>query len=297
VAHEQPWRLVVALGYPPFVQEGDEDRYRLLAEQGIRYVEDMAPPLNRKEAQETWFYPRYLTLLEKTGLRVNSTHLFFGGEADISTLDSAKWKKAVETADAGVRHAAWVGAGYVVIHLSGEPVLPKERGQRMTAVVAALREVAALARKKGLKVAVEFLPRSCLGNSADELLAAIRACRAKNVGICLDLNHANLGQSLPENIAQCAPHLLGIHVSDNDGVDERHWMPYEGVIDWAAAMKALKAARFNGAFVYEAVPRLLQLYLRSRPGQKRTDADLRFEYLRMRQDYESLTALSDAPIA
>lgn len=288
--------MAVALGYPPFVPEGDEHRYRLLAGQGLRLIEDMAPPLNRKEAQETWFYPRYLTLLEKAALQVNSTHLFFGGEADISALDAAKWKKAVETAAGGVRHAAWVGAQYVVLHLSGEPVLPRERGQRMTAAVTALREIAALAEKKRLKVAVEFLPRTCLGNSADELLSAIRACRAKNVGICLDLNHANLGQSLTENIAQCARHLIALHVSDNDGVDERHWMPYEGVIDWALAMKALKEARFKGAFVYEAVPRLLQLYLKSRPGQKLTEADLRFEYLRMRQDYESLMALADTPI-
>jgi sugar phosphate isomerase/epimerase len=102
---------------------------------------------------------------------------------------------------------------------------------------------------------------------------------------------------LTDNIAKCARHLLAVHVSDNDGVDERHWLPYEGVIDWAMTMQAMRAVGFKGAFVFEAVPRLVQLHLKCRGGKPQTEADIRFTYLRVLQDHESLLRLARDPIA
>jgi len=46
--------------------------------------------------------------------------------------------------------------------------------------------------------------------------------------------------------------LLALHCSDYDGVDEKHWPPLRGVIDWAAFLAALQAAGFTGPFHYEA---------------------------------------------
>jgi sugar phosphate isomerase/epimerase len=50
--------------------------------------------------------------------------------------------------------------------------------------------------------------------------------------------------------------LLTLHCSDNDGVDERHWLPGDqrGVVDWDAFFRGLAAVCYRGPFVYELRP-------------------------------------------
>jgi len=45
--------------------------------------------------------------------------------------------------------------------------------------------------------------------------------------------------------------LFTLHISDYDGVDERHWLPGQGVIDWRAFVAALKDINYTGPFNYE----------------------------------------------
>jgi hypothetical protein len=44
---------------------------------------------------------------------------------------------------------------------------------------------------------------------------------------------------------------ITLHVSDYDGVDERHWMAEEGIIDWKAVVAALRQANYQGPFLFE----------------------------------------------
>jgi sugar phosphate isomerase/epimerase len=45
--------------------------------------------------------------------------------------------------------------------------------------------------------------------------------------------------------------LLTLHISDNDGIDERHWLPGQGIINWPGFIRALESSNYAGAFVYE----------------------------------------------
>jgi len=45
---------------------------------------------------------------------------------------------------------------------------------------------------------------------------------------------------------------LTLHVSDYDGIEEKHWLPGLGVIDWLEFLNALREAGYQGAFIYEA---------------------------------------------
>lgn len=42
-----------------------------------------------------------------------------------------------------------------------------------------------------------------------------------------------------------------LHISDNDGRKEKHWLPFKGLIDWPAFMTALKQVGCNGPLIYE----------------------------------------------
>lgn len=102
-------------------------------------------------------------------------------------------------------------------------------------------------------MAVELLPRTCLGRSAAELLYLLEGMDAQTAGVCLDTNHL-MGDfaSLPAIVRNLGPRLLTLHCSDYDGIDEKHWPPMRGVIDWHAFLAALREAGYCGPFHYEA---------------------------------------------
>ena len=41
---------------------------------------------------------------------------------------------------------------------------------------------------------------------------------------------------------------MTLHVSDFDGVDERHWMPGKGIVDWNDVIAALVEVGYEGPF-------------------------------------------------
>lgn len=44
---------------------------------------------------------------------------------------------------------------------------------------------------------------------------------------------------------------MTVHISDYDYVDERHWLPGEGKINWSDMMDALDDVGYTGTFLYE----------------------------------------------
>ena len=48
--------------------------------------------------------------------------------------------------------------------------------------------------------------------------------------------------------------LITLHISDNDGIDERHWMPGQGVIVWQQWAQILVTMGYAFPFIYELVP-------------------------------------------
>jgi sugar phosphate isomerase/epimerase len=115
-----------------------------------------------------------------------------------------------------------------------------------------LSELDKTCAKTGRKLAVEFLPRTCIGHSVEELLELMADRSNTTIGVCLDVNHL-MGHyaELPAYVRRLGPHLLSLHLSDCDAIDEKHWMPGKGVIDWKALMATLKEIRFDGPLNYE----------------------------------------------
>lgn len=45
--------------------------------------------------------------------------------------------------------------------------------------------------------------------------------------------------------------ILTTHISDHDYLDEKHWMPGKGKIDWMRLLEAFEAIGYQGSFNYE----------------------------------------------
>lgn len=186
------------------------------------------------------------------GLEIWSVHLPFGKAWDISSLDGAVRRQAHGWNHEILARAAEWGVKKAIIHPSFEPIPDAERRERLLHCSDSLHQLAEAASEVGVQIAVECLPRTCLGNTSDEILRLLEAHPA--LGVCCDVNH--LLQETPQAfIARVGFRIVTLHISDYDGIDERHWLPGRGIIDWGAVIRQLAAAGYQGPFMFEVVNR------------------------------------------
>ena len=185
---------------------------------------------------------------EKYGIDLWSFHLPFSSSAgiDISRADTCKATLALH--EAIIEKASAIGIKQFVVHPSGEPISDEDRPQRMERSKESLALLAEIAHRNGAVIAVEDLPRTCLGRNSDEILELISV--DQRLMVCFDTNHL-LAEDPVEFIHKIGSRITTTHVSDYDFIDERHWLPGEGKLDWQAILKALKDVGYHGPWLYE----------------------------------------------
>ncbi len=191
-------------------------------------------------------------LLARSKPRVSSMHALYSHEYDISRLDKIQWKYAVDRALDTVDLAAELNIPMIVMHSSQEPVPPEERPLRLERAMEGFSIIGKKAQIYDIRIAIEYLPRSCLGNSLEELNLLVDRLGDETFGVCLDVNH--LGgkyTELPDTVRSLGSRLIATHISDCDEVDEKHWIPGLGVLPWPAIVQALREIDYKGPFTYE----------------------------------------------
>ena len=193
--------------------------------------------------------------LDETGVRVNSIHAPFGPEYDISSPDAAVRERGIEAAGLCLRRLAELGGRSVIVHPSGEPIEDAQRDAHMERALDSLRRIEErIPDGDGFSIAIEHLPRTCLCHDSRELLEVLDRLDSRRFGICQDVNHANLREDLCAATRQYGSRIVTLHISDNDGVDERHWLPGRGSIPWLEWKEQLLASGYDGPFLYEVGP-------------------------------------------
>ena len=185
-------------------------------------------------------------ILLEAGIHVSSAHLPFGLMWEPSHPDPAERE---DTLGRFKGLLDWVAAREIpmaVLHASWEPIYPEDRPARLRAATASVAQLGAYAKDRGVALAIENLPRTCLGNTAGETLALAEGA----AGICFDVNHL-LIESHADFLAAAGPRVITTHFSDYDFADERHWRPGAGAIDWPALLRGLDAAGYTGRYIFE----------------------------------------------
>ncbi|MEG0767209.1 MAG: sugar phosphate isomerase/epimerase family protein [Clostridia bacterium] len=175
------------------------------------------------------------------GLQVWSCHIPFGTTWDIS--DPLVASDAVRRMRAVLDVCEALGIPIAVVHASYEPIR-EARAQRLAQCAQSLRALA----RPGIRLAVETLPRTCLGNRSEELLSLLSDI--PYVDACVDVNHSHQEYAV-KTLRTLKDRLLTLHISDDDGLDEKHWYPGEGVREWAYILHTLEEIDYTGAFMYE----------------------------------------------
>ena len=71
------------------------------------------------------------------------------------------------------------------------------------------------------------------------------------VGVCLDFGHAHMDGDLLDAIETVSGHLITTHVHDNRGRTDDHLVPFDGTIDWPAAMTAIQKVGYDQTLLFE----------------------------------------------
>ena len=185
---------------------------------------------------------------EEAGVEIVSIHLPFSGEDNPAQMDEAIRLRAVERFKKIIQASAVTGARSYVIHASSEPISDEERPKQMANAKKTLAELAEFSKQFGAFIAVEDLPRTCLGRNSDEILELISA--HDNLRVCFDTNHL-LMQKNEDFIKAVGENIVTTHFSDYDYIDEKHWLPGMGDIDWQSLMDALDSVDYQGPVLYE----------------------------------------------
>ena len=249
------WRTGASACFVGHIDEGVMEDY---AKAGVKSLE-LSFGWNPAYYLENVDWKMIPTWTRNTGTEVWSVHL----PCSLSINE-----KNVESDVEILNRAGEAGVKVALVHPSGEPIHDGERALRMERCSADFGKLCDAAKKTGITVAVEDLPRTCLCNCHEEIQYLLD--RHPDLRVCYDTNHM-LKESNEEFIRAVGKKIVTLHVSDFDFVDEKHLFPGDGFIDWKVLQHELEKVDYNGPFMYEVGPK-------DRDG-RRTLSDLRANHV------------------
>jgi sugar phosphate isomerase/epimerase len=188
----------------------------------------------RREGCAKLDFEELRALSREYGVELWSFHLPFSPFDALDPSNPAVAKQSVEYLSSLIESATSIGIQRIVIHASGEPIVEEDRGVRLQCAKESLASLAELASSRGAVLAVENLPRTCIGRDSDDILALLEA--HPTMRVCFDTNHL-LGEDAVRFIERVGDRIVTLHVSDYDFKNERHWMPGEGRVDFAVRLE------------------------------------------------------------
>ena len=221
-----------------------EELFKSYADAGIECME-----LSRGiEESDLYDFDKIKEWSDKYGVKVWSFHLPFWPFDKLDISNPSICDYTVDYFCSFIDKGSKIGIDKFVIHASGEPIEEDKRGERMECAKKSLYRLAEYAGARGAVICVEDLPRTCLGRDISDIKELISAHDALRV--CFDTNHL-LYEDDVDFVRALGDKIVTLHVSDYDRVNERHWLPGEGIIDWQALLGALKDVGYSGTWLYE----------------------------------------------
>lgn len=193
----------------------------------------------------------FIKMIQRTGKRVISYHVPFKKVDDIADPDETVRLRAMSRLRTHIHEASRLNSELLIIHPSTEPIDQSKRDVYIAQLRKSMLEIEGELKLNNMKIALEFLPRLCMGNTLDDMEKMLDGM-SDRFGVCLDVNHImDQYPKIPAIIRALGSKLFTLHICDYDGVDEKHWMPFRGVIDFKAMLEALDEIGYTGPFNYE----------------------------------------------
>ncbi len=161
--------------------------------------------------------------------------------------DKARRIDAMDEIKRALESAEHIPLRNLVVHLGGRD--DEWSPRTIEFALTALEHLGAFARPLGVRLLVENLLSEA--TTPAHLVMILEMGHLDNVGVCLDLGHANITVGTADAIVNLGPRIATVHVHDNHGMKDEHLWPGSGTIDWPATATALKALATPPATVLE----------------------------------------------
>lgn len=175
----------------------------------------------------------------------------WGAPLNLASPDAAHREHALEEATRALQVARRLPFPVLVVHagvVASRQQAPGDNNRG--AARRSIEALAVLARPLGVNVAVELVPNEL--SKAGSLVHFVEdVLEAGAASICLDLGHAHLEGDLVDAIETVSEHIAVVHAHDNRGRSDDHLVPFDGTIDWPAALTALQKVGYDGTVVLE----------------------------------------------
>ena len=112
-----------------------------------------------------------------------------------------------------------------------------------------VEELLVMAAPLGVKIAPEVIERVVTGRVPHYFHRG--SAGQSSAGICLNFGHAHMDGDLVDAIETVSEHVITTHVHDNRGKTDDHLVPFEGSIDWPAALTAVQKVGYDGTLLLE----------------------------------------------
>ncbi|MBR3995450.1 MAG: sugar phosphate isomerase/epimerase [Clostridia bacterium] len=247
------WEMGLSSAILGYYDGNNEKGFARYKKAGIKYAEIS---MSHESLEKCDFYENPEKLLEvarTNDVELWSFHVPFSQYFNVASLDEEKGSTAMAIMEKGIRSAIKIGIKTIVIHPSSEPNDDDTRQEKMERSIENLRYFAKICDENGAKLAVEVLPRTCLGNSSFDIITYLN--EIPEIDLCFDTNHL-LMQTNEDFLDDLIYHnmhgrIRTVHISDYDFIDERHRLPGDGINDWEAIISALEELDYSGVFMYE----------------------------------------------
>lgn len=188
--------------------------------------------------------------IDSSGIKVWSVHLPFSRKLDISVTDDSLRSENLTFLKRMIRLCSELyRPERFVLHPSSEPIDDSVREERIENSIASIRELKKAADETGIMLCIENLPRTCLGNTPEELVRIVDS--VPDTGICFDTSHYTEG-TVEHFMEVAGKRIKTVHISDFDFENECHWLPFEGNVDWKGFIACMcGAVGYDGVMMYE----------------------------------------------
>jgi sugar phosphate isomerase/epimerase len=198
--------------------------------------------------------------LAEAGLELHGVHApvgesFSGGRwgplLSLASPDAEARARAMEETERALQIARRIPFGVFVVHLGVPRSHPTAAADNSRdAARRSVNDLQRLAEPLGVRLALEVIPNE-LSRPAPLVHFIETGLDTTAVGICLDFGHAHMEGDLVDAVETVSEHLVTTHVHDNRGRTDDHLLPFEGTIDWPAALTAVQKIGYEGTLLLE----------------------------------------------
>jgi sugar phosphate isomerase/epimerase len=158
-----------------------------------------------------------------------------GAPLSISDPERVRRQEAVDEIRRALDLVEHIPFPYCIQHVARPRDLPDER--RWDAAFSSLEHLSLFARQRGVTLALENTPGEMA--TPANLKNFLEQTRLTNVKLCFDTGHAHLEGGVVAGLETLRDLVVTTHIHDNHGERDEHLLPYEGTIDWNAALAVL----------------------------------------------------------